>query len=127
MPWKRKKVDAASGLPWGISPQDIAALRALRASPQWAHYLKIVDQVAESQATEFVTGLSHERYLFACGALSTFRRVYTLVDDLIETATRLENATNDRTRRAAAADLTSDPFVNTSWWGSERSPGRREH
>lgn len=125
-PWLRPKSTTATGLPWGITSEDVAALKALRASPQWPRYERILAAVAEGQATEFAAGLPHDRYLYACGALSAFRRVYTLVDDLIETATRLETATNDHTRRTAADRVLADPFVNTSWWGATGT-ARREH
>jgi hypothetical protein len=78
--------------------------------------------VAEQQAAELVSGLSHDRYLFACGALTALRRVYTLVDDLIATATKLEEITNARTSDSASrAQRAASTFVNTPWYDGWRA------
>lgn len=129
MPWLRKRPqDQASGLPWGLTAQEIQALRVLESTPSWPHFLRVLERVAEVQASELASGLSHDRYLFACGALSAYRRAYTLVPDLIETATRLENATNARQRSAARAVLDApSPFVNSAWWDAASPDARREH
>ena len=74
-------------------------------------------RLGEQQAAELATGLVHDRYLFACGALTALRRVYTVVDDVLVAATQLKDHTDARTRTAARADQrAASTFVNTPWY-----------
>lgn len=89
----------------------------LQSTPQWPHFLAALSKLAEAQANELTTGLSHDRYLFVCGALTALRRTYTLVDDLVAASSQLqeisdarERSTADHTARRAAS------FLNTPWY-----------
>lgn len=120
MRWR--KPAAVSPRPLGLTDSELAALKALRSTPHWPLYLAVLEKVGEHQASELASGLSHDRYLFACGSLTALRRVFTLVDDLIASATKLEELVDDRTRdtaRRAARNAAS--FVNTPWYDGWRS------
>jgi hypothetical protein len=119
-PWRRKHTPSA--LPLGVSPQDLEALRALRAHPHWKHYAALLERVAEAQAAELASALPHDRYLFTCGALTALRRVSSLVDDLLASASKLQEMTDARTRNTAdAAARTARTFVNTPWYDGWRA------
>ena len=113
--WRRKS--APTQLPLGLSDVDIEGLKHLVASPHWKHYERALNALCEQQASELATGLAHDRYLFACGALTALRRVYTVVDDVLVAATQLKDHTDARTRNAARADQrAASTFVNTPWY-----------
>jgi hypothetical protein len=116
MAWRRRRLPATT-LPLGVTEQDLEALKALRAHPHWKHYVAVLERVAEAQASELASALPHDRYLFTCGSLTALRRVYTLVDDLLASASKLQEMTDARQRNAAdAAARTARTFVNTPWY-----------
>jgi hypothetical protein len=116
MPWRPRK-QSTSGLPLGLDQQDIDALTTLRAFPQWSRYIAVIERLGEQQASALATGLPHEKYLFASGALTALRRVYTLADDLIAAATNIEELAHARDRKLArSAARYADTFVNTPWY-----------
>ncbi len=120
MPWKPRKA-VEPGLPLGLTEQDLDAFRALRASAHWSRYVALIERLGEQQASTLATGLPHEKYLFASGALTALRRVYTLVDDVIATATNIEELAHARDRKSAAAAVRhADTFVNTPWYDNWR-------
>lgn len=121
MPWKPRK-QSTSGLPLGLEQPDIDALKALRASAHWARYIAVIERLGEQQASTLVSGVAHEKYLFASGALTALRRVYTLADDLIAAATNIEELAHARDRHVADANAKyADTFVNTPWYDSWRA------
>ena len=121
MAWRRKTQGA---YPLGTSEQEISALKVLRSTPQWQRYLRVLERVGEQQASEVASGLAHDRYLFACGALNAIRRVYTLVDDVLATAAQTQEIANARQRTDAdRAARTASTFLNTPWYDSWRRSG----
>lgn len=121
--WTRKPNQAApSPLPLGISEADLAALKALRSTQAWPRYLQVLARLGEQQASELASGLPHDRYLFASGALTALRRVYTLVDDIVAAATKIEELEHARDRKSARnAARHADTFVNTPWYDGWRA------
>ena len=120
MPWRPRKQSTA-GLPLGLEPQDIDAIAALRASAHWPRYIAVIERLGEQQAVTLTSGLPHEKYLFASGALTALRRVYTLADDLIAAATNIEELAHARDRKSAVnAARHADTFVNTPWYDGWR-------
>lgn len=118
--WTRKR-PAPSKLPLGLSENDIQGIRQLVASPSWKHYVRALEALGEQQAAEFSSGLPHDKYLFASGALTALRRVFTLADDLIAAASTLEEHTNAREHLAARhAARHASTFVNTPWFDGWR-------
>ena len=113
----RRRTSPPTGMAYGLNSNELEALRILRASPQWAHYATLLERIGEQQASELVSGLAHDRYLFASGALTALRRVFTLVDDLLVSASKLEEITDARNRTAAEhAARASRAFLNTPWY-----------
>lgn len=125
-PWLRKRPTAAgSPLPLGLSPQAVQSLKVLQSTPQWPHFLAALEALAEQQASEVASGLPHDRYLFASGALTALRRVYTLVDDLIATAANLKEISDARERQFASAEQRrASSFLNTPWYDGWRRAER---
>ena len=136
-PWLSKRKPASpqdSPLPLGISAAELAALKALKSTPHWPHFCRVLGALAEAQSAELVAGQPHDRYLFLCGALHALRRVYTLADDLIAAATTSEEIADARDRDTARrAARHAAAFVNTPWWdaaglgasGADRAVARR--
>lgn len=121
MSWRRKSAQP-SPLPLGVTEAELSALTMLRASPHWPHFLRVLERLGEQQASTLASGVSHEKYLFASGALTALRRVYTLVDDLIAAATNIEELAHARDRKSARnAARHADTFVNTPWYDSWRA------
>lgn len=121
MPWRRKPA-APSPLPLGITEVELQALSTLRTSPQFAHFLRVIERLGEQQASTLASGVPHEKYLFASGALTALRRTYTLVDDIIAAATQVEEHKNARERKSADnARRHADTFVNTPWYDGWRA------
>ncbi len=115
--WRQKRAPVASPYPLGLIEQDIEALRALRESPHWKRYIGVLERLGEQQAATLSSGLDHNKYLFACGALTAIRRVYSLVDDLLAGATQIKELQNDRTKREhVAARRVANTFVNTPFY-----------
>lgn len=97
----------------------------LSATPAWPRYLAVLERLGEQQASTLASGLPHDQYLFMAGALTALRRVYTLADDVIVAATKLEEITDVRTRSAAVANARhAATFVNTPWYTGWRSDTR---
>ena len=125
--WQHK-ASRASDLPFGLSETEIEGLKQLVASPQWRHYLRVLDGLGEQQASELASALPHDRYLFTCGSLYALRRVYSLVSDVLAATKSLKEiehvrvrASLERERRAANA------FLNTPWWDAyQRDSAARE-
>ena len=125
MPWKPRK-QSADGLPLGLTTADIDAVAALRSSPHWPRYVAIIERLGEQQALTLASGLEHDKYLFASGALTALRRVYVLADELLAAAQSLEDRKHDRTERNATADRKhAAGFVNTPWYDSWRADATR--
>ena len=121
MSWRRKPA-TPSPLPLGVSETELAALQALRASAHWPHFLRVLERLGEQQASTLASGVVHEKYLFASGALTALRRVYTLADDLIAAATNIEELAHARDRKSArSAARYADTFVNTPWYDGWRA------
>lgn len=121
MSWTPRR-PSTSGLPFGIEQHEIDAIDALRSSPHWPHYLAMLERLGEQQASTLASGVDHDKYLFASGALTALRRVYTLADDLIAAANNLKEQQHARDRKLDAADRRhADTFVNTPWYDSWRA------
>ena len=107
----------ASALPLGLSETEVQALKTLQAAPAWKHYLRALEAVAERQAAELASGLPHDRYLFACGALYALRRLYTLTDDVLAVTSTIKEISDVRQRaNAERTGNASSVFLNTPWW-----------
>lgn len=116
---------AQTGLPLNLSQPELEAIRHLRSTPQWRHYLAVLGRVGEQQATQLASGLDHDKYLFTCGTLVATRRIFTLVDDLLVAAANLKEIQDDRTRTHARAEQRrASTFVNTPFFdGWKRDSG----
>lgn len=118
---RRRKTEPSS-LPLGLTPDDIDALRALRDTPHWKHYLVVLERLGEQHAAELASGLPYDKYLFTSGAFTALRRVFTLADDLIVAASTLKEHTNVRERKLADRNARhAAAFVNTPWYESWRA------
>lgn len=121
----QRKRAVTTELPLGLTAQDIDSLKALRVSPHWKHFTTALERLGEQQAAELASGLPHDKYLFASGAFTALRRVYTLADDLIAAAAHLKEHSN--ARDAKHADLNARhaaSFVNSPWyeqWRADRT------
>lgn len=78
--------------------------------------------MAEQQANELASGLPHDKYLFASGALTALRRIYTLTDDILAAAATLKELDDDRTEHERrSAERASTRFLNTPWYDGWRA------
>lgn len=101
----RKRVP--KDLPLGLNPDQVDQILSLAQHPGWAHYRQALEFLAEQQVRPLWSGLrSHEDYLFACGALETFRKIL----DLPQTLSQDRSPKDDRSPEPGA-----DQFVNTPW------------
>lgn len=127
MPWRRK-ASPPTELPLGLDQEHIQALSQLRSTPAWPRYLAVLERLGEQQAAELASGLPHDRYLFASGALTALRRVFTLADDLIAASETIKEHHNARdAKQLRAARRHADTFVNTPWYdGWRRDATRRD-
>lgn len=117
-----RKSAPESPYPLGVTEADIQALSALRATSHWPRYLAVLTRLGEQQASELTSGLPHDKYLFTAGAFTALRRVFTLTDDLIAAATKIEELSNARDRTNAARVVrNATSFVNTPWYAGWRS------
>ena len=107
----------ASRLPLGLTEREVEALQWLVSTPQWPHFLRALEALAASQLSELTNGLAHDRYLFACGALTALRRVATFPVDVLASTANLKEIDNVRSRTdAARQQRTANAFLNTPWW-----------
>jgi len=82
----RSKPSETPALPFSSSLQEVAHLKALRASPEWPHLQALLERVAQAEYDRLGTGLPYEEYLAQCGAYQAARRAVDLIDTLIEKA-----------------------------------------
>src|SRR5438445_8054302 len=104
-------------LPLGLEVQEVAALRQLLQSPQYPHYLALLERVLCTQLERLVSALPHDQYLFQCGVVYATRRLIELPDQITAKVTELEAHANARERAANnARDARGAAFLNTPWW-----------
>lgn len=68
---------------WGVSDPELEHLLALRQSPAWATWEKVLDRVWQAEAERLVEGLPHDEYLKVAGAVHALRRIAGLVDAIL--------------------------------------------
>ena len=103
--------------PWGLQAQEVAALRQLLQSPQYPHYLALLERVLCTQLERLVSALPHDQYLFQCGVVYATRRLIELPHDILSKVNDLKEHANARSRAAAnARDAQGAAFLNTPWW-----------
>ena len=103
--------------PLGLEVQEVAALRQLLQSPQYPHYLALLERVLCTQLERLVSALPHDQYLFQCGVVYATRRLIELPDQITAKVTELEAHANARERAANnARDARGAAFLNTPWW-----------
>jgi len=103
--------------PLGLEVQEVAALRQLLQSPQYPHYLALLERVLCTQLERLVSALPHDQYLFQCGVVYATRRLIELPDQITAKVTELEAHANARNRAANnARDARGAAFLNTPWW-----------
>ena len=109
--------EAPQALPLGLEVAEVAALRQLLQSPQYLHYLAVLERVLGTQLDALLSALPHDRYLFQCGVVYATRRLIELPHDILAKVTELEAHANARDRAAAnARDAQGAAFLNTPWW-----------
>ena len=128
--WVRKALPALreeqGGRPWGLTPDQVAALRILVSTPQWKTYCDLLASVAETHLRELCQPLDDRNTMFTRGALYAIRRC-ALMPEEIATHEDQRKA-HDRTRRDAdidARDRESGIFVSTPFYTEYTAdPGR---
>ena len=95
----------------------MAALRQLLQSPQYPHYLAVLERVLAAHIDKLLQAQPHDSYLFTCGVVYATRRLIELPHDILAKVTELEAHANARDRAAAnARDAQGAAFLNTPWW-----------
>ena len=104
--------------PLGLEVQEVAALRQLLQSPQYPHYLALLERVLLQNVEQLFRALPHDQYLFYCGVVFATRRLIELPTDILAKVTELEAHANARHRATAnARDAQGAAFVNTRFTG----------
>ncbi len=105
--------------PLDLELGQVQALRRLVLSPQYPHYLELLERVTIQNVEQLLRPLPHDQYLFYVGVVFACRRLMELPHEILSKVTELEDRDHARKRTArVAADAQINPFVNTPWFDS---------
>ena len=104
--------------PLGLSQDQVEALRSLRETSSWRHFLVALERVYEQQLGSLLSGAPHDNYLFQAGVCHALERAATLIDDLSAKARDIDawnaaRAAGERnTNDAALPAVFGSPYFN---------------
>ena len=112
----------SSNLPLGLSKDQVEAIRELTGMVQWKPYSEALERLYELNVATMLRGLSHEGYLFQCGACYALEQIGSLPADLTNKARELDAR---HTAEPEPADPGAAIFANTPFWDAYQRLGKR--
>ena len=80
--------EAPQALPLGLEVAEVAALRQLLQSPQYPHYLAVLERALAAHIDRLLQAQPHDSYLFTCGVVYATRRLIELPHDILAKVTK---------------------------------------
>ena len=114
----------SNSLPLGLSRDQLDQIQALTEIPAYRHYLAALGHLYENNLAAMLRGLTHDAYLFQCGACYALEQIARLPGDLTD-KTRELDARHTAATSPADTDAASVIFANTPFWDAYQRFGRR--